>query len=155
MLSKYELFSLSISSIYHDIQRIQRMEMANFGLKGPHAQCLLAMSRYPEGVTAAQLCEICEKDKAAVSRTVSELEQAGLVRRTRRNGSGYRAALTLTEQGVEAAGSVSIRARQAVERAGQGLNDAQREVFYRVLALIAGNLHAICKEGMDQKTEGE
>ena len=155
MLSKYEQFSLSISSIYHDIQRIERMEMANFGLKGPHAQCLLAMSRYPEGVTGAQLCEICDKDKAAISRTVSELEQAGLIRRTQRNGNRYRAMLTLTQQGMEAAGSVSIRAQQAVERAGAGLNDAQREVFYRVLALIAGNLHAICKDGMDQNKKGE
>ncbi len=151
MLSKYELFSLSISSMYHDIQKIERTEMAKFGLKGPHAQCLLAMNRHPEGITAAQLCEICEKDKAAISRTVSELEQAGLVQRNERNGIRYRAPLTLTEQGREAAQSVSIRAQQAVERAGEGLDDAQREVFYRVLALIAGNLHAICKDGLQEE----
>ena len=151
MLSIYESFSLSISSMYHDIQKIERTEMAKFGLKGPHAQCLLAMNRYPEGITAAQLCEACEKDKAAISRTVSELEQAGLVQRRERNGIRYRAPLTLTEQGREAARSVSIRAQQAVERAGEGLDDAQREVFYRVLALIAGNLHAICKDGLQEE----
>ena len=155
MLSKYELFSLSISSMYHDIQRIERTEMAKFGLKGPHAQCLLAMARHREGITAAQLCETCEKDKAAISRTVAELAQAGLVQRNERNGSRYRAPLTLTEQGMKAADSVSIRARQAVERAGEGLDDAQREVFYRVLALIAGNLHAICKEGLEETNQGE
>lgn len=149
MISKYESFSLSISSMYHDIQRIERMEMAKFGLKGPHAQCLLAMNRYPQGITAAQLCDICEKDKAAISRTVAELEQSGLVCRGDRNGSRYRAPLTLTVQGKEAADSVSIRAQQAVERAGEGLDDSQREVFYRVLALIAGNLHAICKDGLN------
>ena len=149
MLSKYESFSLSISSMYHDIQRIERTEMAKFGLKGPHAQCLLAMNRYPQGITSAQLCDICEKDKAAISRTLTELEQAGLVHRGERNGSRYRAPLTLTQQGKEAANSVSIRAQQAVERAGEGLDDAQREVFYRVLALIAGNLHAICKDGLN------
>ena len=151
MLSKYELFSLSISSMYHDIQKIERTEMAKFGLKGPHAQCLLAMNRYPEGITAAQLCEACEKDKAAISRTVAELEQAGLVQRRDRNGIRYRAPLTLTEQGKEAARSVSIRAQKAVERAGEGLDDAQREVFYRVLGLIAGNLHAICKDGLKEE----
>lgn len=151
MLSKYELFSLSVSSMYHDIQKIERTEMAKFGLKGPHAQCLLAMNRHPEGITAVQLCEACEKDKAAISRTVAELEQAGLVRRCERNGIRYRAPLTLTEQGEAAARSVSIRAQKAVERAGEGLDDAQREVFYRVLGLIAGNLHAICKDGLKEE----
>lgn len=151
MVSRYELFSSSISCIHHDIQKIERMEMANYGLKGPHAQCLLAMSHYPEGITAARLCEICEKDKAAISRTLSELEDADMIRRENRNGSRYRATLTLTEQGSAAAQAVSEKARLAVERAGTGLDDAQREIFYQVLALIAGNLHALCREGLKKE----
>lgn len=148
MIRKYELFSASISSMYHDIQKIERTEMANFGLKGPHAQCLLAMDRYPEGITSARLCEICEKDKAAISRTLTELEQRGMIIRDQRNGTRYRALLMLTEQGKNAAAVVSEKARQAVEQAGAGLTDDQREVFYRVLAVIAGNLHTLCKEGI-------
>lgn len=150
MISKYELFSSSVSCLYHDIQKIERVEMAKFGLKGPHAQCLLAMSRCPEGVTAARLCELCEKDKAAISRTLAELEQSGMVLRVQHNGTRYRANLILTEQGKAAAQAVNQRAQLAVERAGEGLDDAQREVFYRVLALIAGNLHAICKDGLEE-----
>jgi len=150
MIRKYELFSGAISSMYRDIQRIERTEMAKFGLKGPHAQCLLTMSHYPEGLTATQLCEACEKDKAAVSRILTELEQGGMILRTRRNGTLYRASLTLTEQGKKAAETVKERARLAVEQAGIGLDDAQREIFYRVLALIAGNLHAICKDGLKE-----
>ena len=151
MLTKYELFSLSISSLHQDIQKIERMEMAKYGLKGPHAQCLLAMSRYPEGVTSVQLCEICDKDKAAISRSVSELEEAGLLIRTERNGIRYRALLHLTERGLEAAENVQQRAKLAVERAGEGLTDEKREVFYSVLGRIAGNLHAICKDGLEDR----
>lgn len=153
MVSKYELFSSSVSCMYHDIQKIERMEMAKYGLKGPHAQCLLAMGRYPEGITAAQLCGICEKDKAAISRTVSELVQMGMVQRTGHNR--YRANLTLTEQGKAAAATVSEKARLAVEQAGEGLDDAQREVFYHVLALIAGNLHTICQDGIKTDEQKE
>lgn len=149
MISRYELFSSSVACMYHDIQKIERTEMAKFGLKGPHAQCLLAISRYPEGVTAARLCEICEKDKAAISRTLAELEQAGMVLRTERNGTRYRASLTLTEQGQSAVSAVSERAQLAVELAGEGLTDAQREIFYPVLAQIAKNLHSICKDGLE------
>ena len=153
MVSRYELFSSSISCIYHDIQRIERVEMAKYGLKGPHAQCLLAMSHHPEGITAARLCEVCEKDKAAISRTVAELEQAGMVLREQRNGTRYRAALLLTPQGKAAAEAVNEKARLAVELAGNGLDDAQREVFYRVLSLIAGNLHTICRDGLKKDKE--
>lgn len=150
MISKYELFSSSISCLYHDIQRIERVEMAKFGLKGPHAQCLLAMNRHPEGITSAQLSELCDKDKAAISRTLAELEESGMVLRQEHNGNRYRALLTLTERGISAAKAVYERAQLAVEQAGEGLNDAQREVFYRVLGLIAGNLHTICKNGLKE-----
>ena len=150
MIGRYELLSSSISSMYHDIQKIERVEMAKFGLKGPHAQCILALSRFPEGMTVSQLCEICDKDKAAISRTVSELEDAGMLLRSPRNGTRYRAPLTLTEQGITAAQAVSERAQLAVEHAGLGLDDSQRQIFYQVLTLIAGNLHAICKDGLSK-----
>ena len=150
METRYEAFSSAISSMYHDIQKIERTEMSGYGLKGPHAQCLLAMGRHPEGITAAQLCEICEKDKAAISRILAELEQAGMVLRNTRNGNRYRALLTLTEQGKAAAPTVVEKARMAVELAGKGLKDAERELFYRVLAKIAGNLHDICREGLSK-----
>ena len=151
MIKRYEVFSSSVACLSRDIQQIERTEMAKFGLKGPHAQCLLTMLRHPEGITAALLCERCDKDKAAISRTVSELEEAKMIRRENRNGSRYRAALVLTEQGREAAAAVSDRAKLAVEQAGNGLTDADREVFYRVLTLISENLHEICKEGLKEQ----
>lgn len=150
MLGRYELLSSSVSSMYHDIQKIERVEMSKFGLKGPHAQCILALNRHPEGLTISQLCEICDKDKAAISRTISELETVGMVLRGERNGSRYRAPLTLTEQGITAAQAVSERAHLAVEQAGLGLDDQQRQVFYQVLALISHNLHTICKDGLSK-----
>ena len=153
MENRYELISGSISCMYHDIQKIERTEMGKYGLKGPHAQCLLAMYKHPQGITAARLCEVCEKDKAAVSRTLAELEKAGLVLRENRNGSRYRANLLLTEQGKAAAGNVAEKARLAVELAGTGFGEEEREVFYRVLSIIAGNLHKLCRDGLDQNVK--
>ena len=148
MENRYELISSSVSSMYHDIQKIERVEMAKYGLKGPHAQCLLAMKRHPEGITSARLCEVCDKDKAAVSRTLAELEEAGMVIRENRNGSKYRANLLLTAQGQAAAEAVVDKARLAVEKAGIGFGEEEREVFYRVLSIIAGNLHNLCRVGL-------
>ena len=149
MTTRFEQFSASVSCIYRCIQKIERVEMAKYGLKGPHAQCLLAMSRYPGGITSSQLCAICDKDKAAISRTVAELEREGMIERALHGGNRYRALLTLTPQGEAAAARVDERAKLAVEKAGGGMSDDQRAVFYQVLDLIAGHLQSICEEGLE------
>ena len=151
MLDRSEVLSAAISSMYHDIQKIERVEMAKFGLKGPHAQCMLALYRYTDGLTSTELCEICDKDKAAISRTVAELQDRGMIVREECDGKRYRMKLTLTEQGAAAAEAVSRRALLAVEMAGEGLQDEQRQVFYQVLNLISRNLHTICKDGLTKK----
>lgn len=151
--NRYELISTSISCMYHDIQKIERTEMAKYGLKGPHAQCLLAMRRHPEGITAARLCETCEKDKAAVSRILTELEEAGMVLREHRNSTRYRANLLLTQEGSAAAAAVEEKARLAVELAGTGFGEEEREIFYRVLGIISANLHRLCREGLRKNKE--
>ena len=79
MVTRFEQFTASVASIYRSVQKIERVEMAKYGLKGPHAQVLLAMSRFPEGVTSGELVKLCDKDKAAISRTVAELEREGII----------------------------------------------------------------------------
>ena len=148
MISRFEQFSASITSISRYIQRIERVEMEKYGLKGASAQCLLAMQRYPQGITAARLCEVCDKDKAAVSRIVAELEEKNMVTRGDDGGGRYRALLKLTELGEEAAEHVEQRAKQAVEEAGTGLTDQQRAMMYAALDLIAGNLQMISEKGL-------
>ena len=149
MTSRFEQFSASVSCIHRCIQKIERVEMAKYGLKGPHAQCLLAMRHNPEGITASRLCSLCDKDKAAISRTVAELEQEGLVERCMKGAVRYRALLKLTVQGETAAAQVEEQVKRAVEKAGSGMTDDQRVVFYQVLDLIAGHLQTICEEGLD------
>lgn len=148
MVGRFEQFCTAISSIHRSIMKIERVEMAKYGLKGPHAQCLVAMERFPEGITAARLCEICEKDKAAISRTVAELESAGMVTRNDPDGKRYRSSLRLTEKGCEVAKSVNRLIYLAVARASEGYDAEKRQTFVRVLNLIAGNLQTICTEGL-------
>lgn len=148
MINRYELFSSSVACLYRYVQKIERTEMAKYGLKGPHAQCLLTISHYPQGITASQICEICDKDKAAISRTLAELEEAGMITRTLGEGKRYRVGLQLTEQGQEIAERVKTLAALAVEQAGSGLADENRAVFYASLNLIAENLRRISREGI-------
>lgn len=147
MIGRFEQFSSAISCIYKYIQKIEREEMAKYGLKGPHVQCLVALSHGGEGLTASQLCELCDKDKAAISRAVSGLEKAGLLLR---EGTSYRARLRLTEEGKRTAGRISGIVEDAVALAGRGLTDGDRKVFYAALDRIASNLRAISEEGLPE-----
>ena len=150
MLRRFEEFCAIISSIQHHIQKIERDEMEKYGLKGPYAQYLVTMSRCPEGITAAQLCELCDKDKAAVSRALAELERRALVTREAVNDTAYRALVKLTEEGKSAARYVCDKVRSAVELAGKGLNEQDRLSFYVNLRRIADNLRTISEIGLPE-----
>lgn len=149
MLKRFEQFTASISCIYRYIQQIERDAMEKYGLRGPHAQCLIIISQYPDGITAARLCELCEKDKAAVSRILSELEKEELIER-KIIDTGYRAPITLTDKGMTAAKEVGNIARKAVSIAGKDLDDESRKIFYSALDSIAANLHKLSKEGLPE-----
>ena len=153
MLSRFEQFSTAIFSIYQYIQKIERIEMSKYGLKGSHTQCLIALQQHPQGLTASKLCEVCDKDKAAVSRTIAELEDMGLLERKSNTGYNYRAILMLTEKGLHAANQISTLAATAAERASADLSSEQREMFYNSLSLIADNLSKLYQEGVNLQEE--
>lgn len=153
MISRFEQFVSAINGIHRCVQRIERDEMEKYGLKGYHAQYLLVLARHPEGITAGELCDVCDINKAAVSRSINELENQDLVLRKTHGGSAYRARLLLTEKGMQAAEWVSARAQAAVDLAGSGMTEEQRKTMYSALGTIASNLRAICREGMESGSE--
>ena len=152
MLDRFEHFSYSISNIYKHIIKIERDEMEKYGLRASYVQYLITMNRFPEGITATKLGEICEKDKAAISRIVAEMESKGLVSREGdKNNNMYRAKLILTDEGKKAADYVCERAERAVNAAGQGLSEEDRKIFYGVLAIFEANLRRISRDGIPER----
>ena len=152
MLDRFEMFTSLISSIYKDIIKIEREIMMKYGLKGPHSQCLVVMRKYPEGITATDLCDVCAKDKAAISRAVSGLESAGLIYRDTAGDNFYRARLKLSESGKELSDKLCEATNAVVSAAGKDLSDSDRKVFYGSLARIASNLQAICSSDISEFT---
>lgn len=152
MINRFERFSVAISNISRYWHKIAAEEMEHYGLKGSHSIYLTTLCRFPEGITAAQFCEACGRDKAEVSRSVALMEKIGLIRKS---GSNYRTKLSLTERGLEAAQNVRDRAILAVALAGKGLSEEQRTTFYDALELITHNLQLISEQGLPESNEGE
>ena len=138
MLNRFEDFVTGITECHRYIQRIKAMEMTEFGLKGTHVMCLYYLRRNPAGLTAAQLCGLCAEDKAAISRTVSELRSRGYI--TTLSEKAYRAMLTLTAAGQELARKFDHLIEGWVTAGGDGLTDEERVDFYKSLSAIAENL---------------
>ena len=137
MIQRFQSFVTGITVCYKYIQRIKSAEMTEFGLKGTHVMCLFFLHHNPDGLTAAQLCQLCAEDKAAISRTVAILQSKGFVDAGQKK---YRAILTLTPSGEEVARQVDDLIEQWVGLGGDGLSAEERATFYRVLELISGNL---------------
>ena len=148
MLKRFARFSLAISEIDRCWHKLAAEEMAKYELNSPHAVYLTTLYKFEEGITAAKLGELCCKNKADVSRMVAILEKKGLVTKETAGGNVYRAKLLLTEEGKRAAEHVQQRAAVAVELAGSGMTDEEREVFYRCLERITTNLQTLSKEGL-------
>ena len=137
MIQRFEAFVTGISTCYKYVQRIKSMEMTEFGLKGTHVMAIFFLNHHPEGLTGAQLCQLCAEDKAAISRTVHDLQEKGCVVT---EGKKYRALLKLTEQGAQIAQKVDTLIAQWVGLGGDGLTEEERAVFYSALSRIAENL---------------
>ncbi|MDO5545726.1 MAG: MarR family transcriptional regulator [Eubacteriales bacterium] len=148
MLDRFEKFSLAIAEINRCWHKIAGEELSKYALKASHVTYLLTLYRNPEGLTAPKLAELCDRDKADVSRMLSILETKGLVTKDGVGGNRYRGCLRLTPEGQAVAEELSRRAELAVEQAGAGLTERERMIFYAALDTITKNLRRICQEGL-------
>lgn len=139
MIDRFELFTTTITQIYKNLQRIKMQEMSGFELRGTYTMCIFELNRNPEGLTITQLSQLCGEDKAAISRTVSELVKRGLV--TSNNDKKYRAPLILTKEGRETACKIDTLASTAVEAGSNGLTTEEIKIFYKALTTISNNLN--------------
>ena len=151
MVDRFERFSYSITEVSRHWHKLTSDEMARYGLKGTHSIYLLTLHRYVDGLTAPQLCEICDRDKADVSRMMAIMEEKGLVRKECSGNSKYRGVFRLTPEGVSAAEHVRSRACLAVDLAGQDLTEEERQIFYRAMDSILQRLRVLSKDGLPEE----
>ncbi|MBQ8885954.1 MAG: winged helix-turn-helix transcriptional regulator [Clostridia bacterium] len=150
MQERFQTFTMQIAKISRCIRRIKTEEMAEVNLKSPHVSCLHYLYKYGP-MTATELCELCEEDKAAVSRSIEYLEENGYVACERTAKKRYKTPLCLTEKGTAAGALIEEKIDGIVSLASEGLDEESRTVFYRALALIGDNLQKICERNAKKK----
>ena len=152
---RYRVFTGLILSLSRSIQRIKNQEMANFGLKGNQVQCIFTLYHAGQGMNLSDLAEICDEDKGAMSRTVRQLTEQGLVQVENDENKRYKAPVCLTQKGWEFASYVTKRIANISRLGGTGLSEYGRAEMYATLSQIAENLERFCAENYENEAEIE
>ena len=143
MEERFQTFTVLITNVYRSIHRIKAEEMAEFELKSSHVSCLYYLYLH-DSLTAKELCDICEEDKANISRSIKYLEENGFLVRSESRQKKYQTPIVLTEKGRMIGKRIAQRIDSILKSASNGLDEEQRFNFYKSLALISTNLQKIC-----------
>lgn len=145
MKERFETFTVLINRISRNIRKIKNQEMAEYRLRGAHVSCLYYLYR-SEGLTATNLCEHCEEDKATISRAIDYLETNGFLTCESKSAKRYKSPLVLTEKGLEAGGKIAGKIDAVLDEISGDLTEEERAAFYRSLSVISDSLDAVANK---------
>ena len=142
MYQRYKDFTVLITKISRSIKRIKTFEMEEINLKSPHVTCLYYL--YKEGkLTATEICDISEEDKAQISRAIDYLELHGYVICESNQKKRYNSHFDLTIKGKETAKYIADKIDNIIEEVSEELTLEERQKLYKSLNIISNNLERI------------
>jgi len=142
MQGRFETFTLLINRISRNIRKIKNQEMAEYHLRSAHISCLYYLY-IGDDVTASELCEKCEEDKATISRSLEYLEHNGYITKAAKR---YKSPLVLTQKGVEVGKKIAGKIDRVLEEISVTLTEEERVAFYRSLSVISDGLDAVAQK---------
>lgn len=144
-MERFKTFTVLIAKINRSIKKIKNEEMAEFGLKSPHVSCLYYLYK-EDSLTAKELSDICDEDKASISRSIDQLEKNGYLYCNSESKKRYKAPLVLTEKGRTIAKQITEKIDSVLEFVGEALCDGERDRFYKSLNAVSDNLQKFCQK---------
>ena len=148
MQERFKNFTLLITKISRCIRKIKTEEMAEFNLKSTHVSCLYYLYTF-RSLTSKELCEVCDEDKAAISRSLVFLEKNGYLEALEKDNKKYKRPIELTEKGRIAGKHIVERIDNILAISSEGVSEEERAILYRSLTKISENLQKVCDEYED------
>lgn len=139
MQERYETFTVLLARISRSIRKIKNQEMTEYRLRSPHISCLYYLYCFGR-LTATELCERCEEDKATISRSLDYLEKNGFLTCKSRCAKRYKSPLALTDRGLEAGRTIAEKIDRVFDEVSGCLTEEERAAFYRSLSAICEGL---------------
>ena len=145
MNTRFELFAGNVLELNLFLQKIKDFEMKQYGLRANHVMVMRYLGSNEEGLTSSELTTLCKEDKAAVSRTVSQLIENGLIYHNK-NEKTYRSKLFLSESGKQIYERINERVDAILALGGSGLTEEEKQVFFYSMEVILTNLKNYLQE---------
>lgn len=147
MLERFERFTSAISTATKCVVKLKAREVREKGLRATHVMTLISIGKSgARGVTATTIGKYCREDKAGISKDLAVLKEKGYILPRNESEKKYRVRYVLTDMGQDLYEKIREDIRATVARCGDGVDDGEREVFYRVLDKIVDNLLTACEE---------
>ena len=128
MQDRFETFTTLVSKINRNLKRIKAEEMKAFNLKSTHLNCIYYLFK-SKSLTSKELCELCDEDKASLSRSLDFLENNGYVVCKDDSKKRYNSQLMLTEKGEE----IGFRLDQTIKNVFKQANDWTSEEDRKIM----------------------
>ena len=142
---RYTVLTILFSKITRAMRKIKAEAMKEYNLKGSHVSCIFYLSKNPKGLTNKELCDICNEDKAAISRALAYLEENKFITYNK-SDKIYKTPITLTRKGKEIGNYLKEKIHSILFEASSEIDKEDLEAFYRGLLNISENLDKIMKE---------
>lgn len=146
MEQRFETFTVLINRISRNIRKIKNQEMSAYQLRSAHVSCLYYLYS-SASLTATDLCERCEEDKATISRSLEYLELNGYLTCASKSTKRYKSPLVLTEKGMAVGKKIADKVNLVLDEISTALSEDERIALYRSLSIISDRL-----DGLAQKT---
>ena len=145
MKERFETFTVLINRISRNIRKIKNCEMSEYNLRSVHISCIYYLHS-SNALTATDLCERCEEDKATISRALDYLEKNGYLTCESKSAKRYKSPLILTDKGVEVGKKITEKINFVLDEISTQLTEEERLQFYHSLALISKGLDNIANK---------
>ena len=145
MNERFETFTVLINRISRNIRKIKNQEMAEYKLRSVHISCLYYL-HLTNGLTATDLCEHCDEDKATISRAVEYLEKNGYLGCESKTAKKYKSPILLTDKGHEVGKKIADKIDFVLDEISVELTEEERVDFYRSLSIISESLEAVASK---------
>lgn len=150
MKERFETFTVLINRISRNIRKIKNQEMAEYNLRSSHISCLYYLYSEKE-LTATELCERCEEDKATISRALDYLETNGYLTCESKSAKRYKTPLLLTDKGLIVGKKIADKIDGILDEISVGLTEEERIAFYRSLSIISDSLESVANKSYTKK----
>lgn len=148
-MDRFATFTVLINRISRNIRKIKNQEMAEYNLKSIHVSCLYYLY-IEDKMTATDLCERCEEDKATISRALDYLEKKGYLTCESKSTKRYKSPFILTEEGRDIGKKIADKINGVLDVISTSLTEEERVAFYRSLSIISESLETVSRQNCDE-----